>query len=1774
MWFESTSHVVLGILTVAAVLCFVSELFSCVTRQRWPVIEHALWIVVLLKLIIPPFLPLGIPGFPSAKATMPQPSALSFSASVSHPSDSQLEVSPSQAGIQNLEETQRFPDITAENNLPASPSAVASTRGAQTQNLLVNPQTLPPASNTPVTHSSSAPSDRFHTAAVQNSELSKDGSLLNAAYIGWSLCTLWAVGSLVVLFRAMQSIRAFTRLLPLSEPVTPEVQSVVEEIAVRTGLRKVPTVRTLQATVPPLVWSGIRQILVILPADLSAMHEPTTRNLLLTHEFAHIRRRDYLTRWLELAVTVIWWWCPLVWLTRSRLRAAEEAACDAQVLTLWPDVAEEYARAIVETTDFVAHAQVQPQLATGGTGSIRQLKSRLKLIESQRLRSHSAFARTSLVLVVAALTCPLLLVGSTVSQTVKPPRVAKSNQSAPGQEPNTKPDTPSPQSTTADSSSSTKSVPPVTPELRKSPHSALPPECRPSYNVYAVLSPDGLQIAFTGRYTSQAGTTKYGLFCYDRTTRNTRCLIENRLNTRAAWSPDSKKLAIGNSPGKSIRFPLVIIDVQSGQIDETGVQGAGAAWSPNGRYIAVSTQFAKGSAWRGGIPADGRIGIWDTVKREMNYVSLPGINQPDRDLRYHFITGGVNPSWSDNGEWIAWTQSTYDTLPGNDHKWKTEIWAARIDGSSLQRVFENSQAASWLPNRLVLRDEKTDQQFTLQESDSTSVKNWPTLPFDFQKVLKEQAAASQRAADFNVELVLKANRLWQNPDLGRFKSIDFTHRMSPHRLDERFQWDQAGTFRVEVVDREAGSDVYGTGWSVIRLPDGSSFTVANPEAYPRHRTADDITKDQRSNQITARELLRRETLRHLSGTRLNFASIDWGRNPNDFIVVDYHQDGNTRLIELRPSPQASRRVKLNAGAMFETTSWAYMHDVVVNRSLLTIDENNRIVREVAYNDEKLIAEINLADWDTTDSGQQAPRHIDIRFPEKDFHVEQKFQVTPEGLWILTSGSSQFAGHPAQKEEIVDLKINASSKSLQEAVQQIRIRHQEMAVMAESRNKVALRGLTPLELGATYAFQGTPETENSQFRPVSLKWIPVNKSLSKPGEWTGAVTAPTAELRFPALNHNTLDSDTNLMLVLYDEDRLPLYSTTVPEAAVTASNRPAGQVLESILDRQQLWLRKKETPLPKTTYQFRYKDEQGPRELPSDNPKIERGITLTLALDSIHRNPELWKMPIQFSASWNGRSVRVLGLNGPHFVHEFGSGLPYQSGRSSYRGGYIKTTSKDLVLVVDAETGFPLVERSADMEIQFLEYVEVTPGQFVPLQILCKTAGPDLDLRFQVLDGKLWLFDREANQKNQAEVSVGDILIDGKAPQQVMQSKAPDSTGGLLWFPWDELTSREPEQAGDRLSASIAAYTKPWTHPSWTTLGDIRVESAPDATQLMRCSLRSYPPLGIARYWTLTRFAGEIAEPLICAETLVKPDQCEVAVAPFKLNQTILVPTPIFDVHPISRRGTFGGSASSETRVRSFSIHHDQQQRAVITPEILSTSYYTGQTVRVTGVLLRDGVVVASGTDSDSFRTYQTPFSSQQSRILLQNSDRQTGTSLLLGHRSVVTSAPAGSTWVQFMGFHFHDFPPQDLLSSRFAEIRQIGLQSVYLKHARDIDRQFRREGHSQRLHRELSDYRDALQQILSDEQSDSPAAIALACRLAGFSENAAFQTPLRALLQHPSESVRDSAAIGLGLLGQTDVIERLRYLASQPEPESETVTDQLQLYTRQHAIWALKSCSE
>src|SRR6188472_2749015 len=66
MMMEFTLQILLSILTVAAVLSLLAVAIGWMTQRRRPALEHACWMIVLLRFVTPPLLPLAIPGFPHA----------------------------------------------------------------------------------------------------------------------------------------------------------------------------------------------------------------------------------------------------------------------------------------------------------------------------------------------------------------------------------------------------------------------------------------------------------------------------------------------------------------------------------------------------------------------------------------------------------------------------------------------------------------------------------------------------------------------------------------------------------------------------------------------------------------------------------------------------------------------------------------------------------------------------------------------------------------------------------------------------------------------------------------------------------------------------------------------------------------------------------------------------------------------------------------------------------------------------------------------------------------------------------------------------------------------------------------------------------------------------------------------------------------------------------------------------------------------------------------------------------------------------------------------------------------------------------------------------------------------------------------------------------------------------------------------------------------------------------------------------------------------------
>ena len=95
----------------------------------------------------------------------------------------------------------------------------------------------------------------------------------------------------------------------------------------------------------PVTW-GLFRPRVLLPANAQNWSDKQIRAV-LSHEFAHIRRRDWLIQMLGEIARAVYWFNPLLWIACNRLRQEGEHASDDEVLLRGVD-GTEYAAHILD----------------------------------------------------------------------------------------------------------------------------------------------------------------------------------------------------------------------------------------------------------------------------------------------------------------------------------------------------------------------------------------------------------------------------------------------------------------------------------------------------------------------------------------------------------------------------------------------------------------------------------------------------------------------------------------------------------------------------------------------------------------------------------------------------------------------------------------------------------------------------------------------------------------------------------------------------------------------------------------------------------------------------------------------------------------------------------------------------------------------------------------------------------------------------------------------------------------------------------------------------------------------------------------------------------------------------------------------------------------------------------------------------------------------------------------------------------------------------------
>lgn len=309
-----TENFVIGILLITVVLLL---------RRAWPpspAAEHCLWLLVLIKLALPPLVywPFSLAGV--------------------------LPPWPADAGSAA---TTRIIELPSER---LAPSVVAAAPPLEAANVAVEDwDPVGAVAPTPTAAEQERRTVPGAWAALNEAPPPpKPKSVVGFGWtpgLAWFVVGGWIIGAVIAAARHVVRICRLQACLRRAQLAPSWLVEDVRRQAERLQVAP-PAVLVISGCHSPCLWCLGRPRLLV-PAGLLAALPPARWRCIIVHELAHLARRDHWWRWGQLAAGCIWWWQPLVAYVCRQLEETAELACDRWVVWLLPDERRTYAEALV-----------------------------------------------------------------------------------------------------------------------------------------------------------------------------------------------------------------------------------------------------------------------------------------------------------------------------------------------------------------------------------------------------------------------------------------------------------------------------------------------------------------------------------------------------------------------------------------------------------------------------------------------------------------------------------------------------------------------------------------------------------------------------------------------------------------------------------------------------------------------------------------------------------------------------------------------------------------------------------------------------------------------------------------------------------------------------------------------------------------------------------------------------------------------------------------------------------------------------------------------------------------------------------------------------------------------------------------------------------------------------------------------------------------------------------------------------------------------------------
>jgi len=343
---------------VSLLIIVIGAIDRLIRSWAWPEVRHALWLLVLVKLLIPP-------GWSFSGAIFPQV------------------VEPLHQGV-----VERWPAVETAGRFLSAPNgrSSAALAGSTTAGAPFGEQTL--KINTPThlaTKSSPRPVWQVYAFSI------------------WVL-GMAAVISLLVI--RMKRLRKWHREQEEKRTIPPWFLDLMVATSKRLKLERLPAIVFSDEVASPAVY-GVFHPVLLLPARSAELSREEAEHVLM-HELAHLKRGDLWWHGLLLMLQIVYWFNPLLIWARRQIKHVRELCCDLTVASHLREKTVEYRKTLLDTARRLLTESNEPALALLGVFEEPfRLVARLRWLEKEtwRRRTPALFA-AAFVLVIGI---PLLL---------------------------------------------------------------------------------------------------------------------------------------------------------------------------------------------------------------------------------------------------------------------------------------------------------------------------------------------------------------------------------------------------------------------------------------------------------------------------------------------------------------------------------------------------------------------------------------------------------------------------------------------------------------------------------------------------------------------------------------------------------------------------------------------------------------------------------------------------------------------------------------------------------------------------------------------------------------------------------------------------------------------------------------------------------------------------------------------------------------------------------------------------------------------------------------------------------------------------------------------------------------------------------------------------------------------------------------------------------------------------------------------------------------------